>query len=202
MNGYSTLPVIYKIIFLSFSTHLTSFSNSQLPSEIFSINLKDYSNVWNEQKEGIERTTAAAMAKKISETKKGLIPEIPSDLSNFSFDSEFPWKNFSFLRGIIGITRVVFYVVFLQWFAGTEVQQLILIFIFFPNLILIYIFSDFPYRAFTVSGKLKPKDIVQATLSSLLNEVVDTVSVTALPSKDSVSKRRRKLEYLEMQEEL
>ncbi|MFQ6645397.1 hypothetical protein Gotur_018935 [Gossypium turneri] len=48
MNGYSTLPVIYKIIFLSFSTHLTSSSNSQLPSEIFPINLKDYRILWSE----------------------------------------------------------------------------------------------------------------------------------------------------------
>ncbi|PPD90999.1 hypothetical protein GOBAR_DD12061 [Gossypium barbadense] len=51
-------------------------------------------------------------------------------------------------------------------------------------------------------GKLKPEDAIQATLSSLPNEVVDTVGVTALPSEDSVSERRRKLEYLEMQEEL
>ncbi|XP_040964692.1 uncharacterized protein [Gossypium hirsutum] len=57
-------------------------------------------------------------------------------------------------------------------------------------------------RAFTVSGKLKPEDAVQATLSSLPDEVVDTVGVTALLSEDSVSERRRKLEYLEMQEEL
>ncbi|TYH87546.1 hypothetical protein ES332_D01G124100v1 [Gossypium tomentosum] len=56
--------------------------------------------------------------------------------------------------------------------------------------------------AFTVSGKLKPEDAIQATLSSLPNEVVDTVGVTALPSEDSVSERRRKLEYIEMQEEL
>ncbi|MFQ6622045.1 hypothetical protein Gotur_001470 [Gossypium turneri] len=48
MNGYSTLLVIYKIIFLSFSTRLTSSSNSQLPSEIFSTNFKDYRNVWSE----------------------------------------------------------------------------------------------------------------------------------------------------------
>ncbi|TYH45537.1 hypothetical protein ES332_D11G271700v1 [Gossypium tomentosum] len=74
MNGYSTLPVIYKIIFLSFYTHLTSSSNSQLPSEIFPINLKDYRNVWSEQEEGFERTTTAIMAKKISVTKKALIP--------------------------------------------------------------------------------------------------------------------------------
>lgn len=57
-------------------------------------------------------------------------------------------------------------------------------------------------RAFTVSGKLKPEEAVRATLSSLPDEVVDTVGVTALPSEDSVSERRRKLEYLEMQEEL
>ncbi|XP_052203195.1 LOW QUALITY PROTEIN: uncharacterized protein LOC127808667 [Diospyros lotus] len=57
-------------------------------------------------------------------------------------------------------------------------------------------------RAFTVAGKVKPEEAVQATLSSLPDEVVDTVGVTALPSEDSVSERRRKLEFLEMQEEL
>ncbi|XP_071719800.1 uncharacterized protein [Rutidosis leptorrhynchoides] len=57
-------------------------------------------------------------------------------------------------------------------------------------------------RAFTVSGKLKPEEVVQAALSSLPDEVVDTVGVTALSSEDSVSERRRKLEFLEMQEEL
>ncbi|KAJ6418976.1 hypothetical protein OIU84_029139 [Salix udensis] len=57
-------------------------------------------------------------------------------------------------------------------------------------------------RAFMVSGKLKPEEAVRATLSSLPDEVVDTVGVTALPSEDSVSERRRKLEYLEMQEEM
>ncbi|KAJ1279904.1 hypothetical protein BS78_04G191100 [Paspalum vaginatum] len=56
-------------------------------------------------------------------------------------------------------------------------------------------------RAFTVSGKVKPEDAVVATLSSLPDEVVDTVG-TVLPSEDSVSERRRKLEFLEMQEEL
>ncbi|KNA22102.1 hypothetical protein SOVF_036940 [Spinacia oleracea] len=56
-------------------------------------------------------------------------------------------------------------------------------------------------RAFMVSGKLKPEEAMQATLSSLPDEVVDTVGVTSLPSEDSVSERRRKLEYLEMQEE-
>ncbi|MFS8002686.1 hypothetical protein Hanom_Chr13g01204981 [Helianthus anomalus] len=57
-------------------------------------------------------------------------------------------------------------------------------------------------RAFTVFGKLKLEEVVRATLSSLPDEVVDTVGVTALSSEDSVSERRRKLEFLEMQEEL
>ncbi|KAL8104485.1 uncharacterized protein LOC141677624 [Apium graveolens] len=57
-------------------------------------------------------------------------------------------------------------------------------------------------RAFTVTGKLKPEEAVLATLSSLPDEVVDTVGITTLPSEDSVSERRRKLEFLEMQEEL
>ncbi|PON70884.1 Parvalbumin [Trema orientale] len=57
-------------------------------------------------------------------------------------------------------------------------------------------------RAFSVYGKVKPEEAVQATLSSLPDEVVDTVGVTALPSEDSVAERRRKLEFLEMQEEL
>ncbi|MCD9642432.1 hypothetical protein HAX54_029258, partial [Datura stramonium] len=57
-------------------------------------------------------------------------------------------------------------------------------------------------RSFTVSGRLKPEEVVGATLSSLPDEVVDTVGITSLPSEDSLSERRRKLEYLEMQEEL
>lgn len=57
-------------------------------------------------------------------------------------------------------------------------------------------------RAFTVSGKLRPEDAMRATLSSLPDEVVDTVGITSLPSEDIVSERKRKLEYLEMQEEL
>ncbi|XP_061365725.1 uncharacterized protein LOC133309002 [Gastrolobium bilobum] len=57
-------------------------------------------------------------------------------------------------------------------------------------------------RAFTVSGRMKPEEAVQATISSLPDEVVDTVGVTSLPSEDSLSERRRKLEFLEMQEEL
>jgi hypothetical protein len=58
------------------------------------------------------------------------------------------------------------------------------------------------YRAFTVSGRLKPEEAVQATLSSLPDEVVDTIQVTSLPSEDSVSERQRKLVFLEKQEEL
>ncbi|XP_006652470.1 mitochondrial proton/calcium exchanger protein-like [Oryza brachyantha] len=56
-------------------------------------------------------------------------------------------------------------------------------------------------RAFTMSGKMKPEEAVVATLSSLPDEVVDTVG-TVLPSEDSVSDRKRKLEFLKMQEEL
>ncbi|KAK2990338.1 hypothetical protein RJ640_003610 [Escallonia rubra] len=57
-------------------------------------------------------------------------------------------------------------------------------------------------RAFTVSGKLKPEQVVGATLSSLPDTVVETVTATALPSEDSVSERKRKLDFLKMQEEL
>ncbi|KAK7247284.1 hypothetical protein RIF29_42165 [Crotalaria pallida] len=57
-------------------------------------------------------------------------------------------------------------------------------------------------RAFIVSGRLKPEEAVQATISSLPDEVVDTVSISSLPAEDSVSERKRKLEFLAMQEEL
>ena len=53
-----------------------------------------------------------------------------------------------------------------------------------------------------MSGKLKPEEAVRATLTSMPDELVDTINVTSLPSEDSVSERRRKLEYLEMQEEM
>ena len=56
-------------------------------------------------------------------------------------------------------------------------------------------------RAFIVSGRMKPEEAVVATLSSLPDEVVDTVG-TVLPSEDSVSEWRRKPKFLEMQEEL
>ena len=57
-------------------------------------------------------------------------------------------------------------------------------------------------RAFNVSGKIKPEEAVEAAISSLPDNVVDTVGATSLPSEDTVSERRRKLEFLEMQEEL
>lgn len=53
-----------------------------------------------------------------------------------------------------------------------------------------------------MTGRMRPEEAVQATLSSLPDEVVDTVGVTSLPSEDSVAERRRKLDFLEMQEEL
>ncbi|KAI5075324.1 hypothetical protein GOP47_0009400 [Adiantum capillus-veneris] len=57
-------------------------------------------------------------------------------------------------------------------------------------------------RAFTVSGKLKPEEAVQATLSSLPDEVVESVGFSALPSEDALAERVRKLEYIQMQEDL
>lgn len=57
-------------------------------------------------------------------------------------------------------------------------------------------------RSFTISGKLRPEEAVRDTLSSLPDEVVDTVGVTTLPSEDPLSERIRKLEFLEMQDEL
>ncbi|KAH9622779.1 hypothetical protein KSS87_007375 [Heliosperma pusillum] len=57
-------------------------------------------------------------------------------------------------------------------------------------------------RAFNISGKMQPEEAVEFAISSLPDEVVDTVGATTLPSEDTVSDRRRKLEFLEMQEEL
>ncbi|KAL9457646.1 hypothetical protein AB3S75_006651 [Citrus x aurantiifolia] len=56
-------------------------------------------------------------------------------------------------------------------------------------------------RAFYASGEASPEKAVQATLSFLPDKIVDTVGVTTLPSEDSVLGSRRKLEFLEMQEE-
>ncbi|CAL1404725.1 unnamed protein product [Linum trigynum] len=52
-------------------------------------------------------------------------------------------------------------------------------------------------RAFLVSARVRPEDAIQQTLSSLPDEVVNTLASTGLPSEDSVSERRRKLEFLE-----
>ncbi|KAM3304014.1 hypothetical protein P3S67_015046 [Capsicum chacoense] len=57
-------------------------------------------------------------------------------------------------------------------------------------------------RAFTVSGKVKPEEAIQATFSSLPDEVVDAVQVTSMPSEDSLAEKKRKLEFLEMDEKL
>ncbi|KAG4206475.1 hypothetical protein ERO13_A03G010701v2 [Gossypium hirsutum] len=78
MNGYSTLPAIQKIIFLSFSTHLTSL---QIPYSYLRIFQQIYRA--SEQEEGFERPAAAAMVKKISVTNKALIPGLikPSRMS-------------------------------------------------------------------------------------------------------------------------
>ncbi|CAB4319535.1 unnamed protein product [Prunus armeniaca] len=57
-------------------------------------------------------------------------------------------------------------------------------------------------KAFIVSGRLVPANDVLATLYSLPDKVVDTVGITSLPSEDSIFERRRKLDFLHMQEEL
>ncbi|CAB4286481.1 unnamed protein product [Prunus armeniaca] len=57
-------------------------------------------------------------------------------------------------------------------------------------------------KAFIVSGRLVPANDVLATLYSLPDKVVDTVGITSLPYEDSIFERRRKLDFLHMQEEL
>ncbi|MCO5611276.1 hypothetical protein L7F22_065528 [Adiantum nelumboides] len=58
-------------------------------------------------------------------------------------------------------------------------------------------------RSFNVSGKMKPEEAVQATLSSLPDEVVDSVGTSELPSEEGVlGERLRKLEFIKMQEEM
>lgn len=105
--------------------------------------------------------------------------------------------------GLVGLISQPFSTIF-----SVNSFQVILFLIIDMDLKFSTIFQSFYFlsvstcRAFSVSGKVKPEEAVQATLSSLPDEVVDTVGVTALPSEDSVSERRRKLEFLEMQEEL
>ena len=48
----------------------------------------------------------------------------------------------------------------------------------------------------------KPEDAGQATLSSLLDEVIGSVGVSSLPGEEALAERRRKLEFLQQQEEL
>ncbi|KAI5061020.1 hypothetical protein GOP47_0023525 [Adiantum capillus-veneris] len=58
-------------------------------------------------------------------------------------------------------------------------------------------------RAFNVSGKMKPEEAMQATLSSLPDEVVESVGTSELPSEEGVlGERMRKLELIKMQEEM
>ncbi|XP_037410046.1 mitochondrial proton/calcium exchanger protein-like [Triticum dicoccoides] len=55
-------------------------------------------------------------------------------------------------------------------------------------------------RAFTFSGKMKPEDVA-ATLSSLPDNIFGSVGLS-LPSEDALSARKRKLEFLKMQDKL
>jgi hypothetical protein len=52
-----------------------------------------------------------------------------------------------------------------------------------------------------VAGK-RPEDAVQATLSSLPDEVIDSVGEKADPGEEALAERRRKLEFLQAEEEL
>eukprot|EP00897_Mesotaenium_endlicherianum_P005378 jgi/Mesen1/4869/ME000244S04055 len=58
-------------------------------------------------------------------------------------------------------------------------------------------------RAFLVS-KAKPEEVLQSTLSSLPDQVVDSVGAAVPPGEeeDSVAERKRKLEYLKQEEKL
>ncbi|KAL3698919.1 hypothetical protein R1sor_016941 [Riccia sorocarpa] len=57
-------------------------------------------------------------------------------------------------------------------------------------------------RAFMVSGKVRAEEAVQATLSSLPDEVVDSIGTVATSSEDAITGRKRKLEFLKEQEAL
>lgn len=56
-------------------------------------------------------------------------------------------------------------------------------------------------RAFLVAGKLKPEEVLQTTLSSLPDQVVEAVGASATP-EDAVAERKRKLERLKEEEKL
>jgi LETM1 and EF-hand domain-containing protein 1 len=53
-----------------------------------------------------------------------------------------------------------------------------------------------------VSPTSSPEDAVQATLSSLPDELVDELGMTELGDEDTLAQRTRKLQYLRRQEEL
>jgi len=52
-----------------------------------------------------------------------------------------------------------------------------------------------------VAGR-RPEDAVQATLSSLPDEVIDSVGEKTDPGEEALAERRRKLEFLQAEEEL
>ena len=55
-------------------------------------------------------------------------------------------------------------------------------------------------RSFTLSGKMKPDDVA-ATLSSLPDNILGNVCIS-LPSEDALSARKRKLEFLKVEDKL
>ncbi|BBN10959.1 LETM1 and EF-hand domain-containing protein 1, mitochondrial [Marchantia polymorpha subsp. ruderalis] len=57
-------------------------------------------------------------------------------------------------------------------------------------------------RAFMVSGRIRPEEAMQATLSSLPDEVVDSIGTVSAAGEDALAERKRKLEFLKEQEAL
>eukprot|EP00250_Pteridium_aquilinum_P034404 c7536_g1_i1 orf=631-1224(-) len=57
-------------------------------------------------------------------------------------------------------------------------------------------------RALSVSGKMKPEEAVQATLSSLPDEVIESVGISELPSEGTLGERMRKLKFIKSQDEM
>ncbi|KAG6547906.1 hypothetical protein Mapa_010726 [Marchantia paleacea] len=57
-------------------------------------------------------------------------------------------------------------------------------------------------RAFMVSGRIRPEEAMQATLSSLPDEVVDSIGTVSAAGEDAIAERKRKLEFLKEQEAL
>lgn len=53
-----------------------------------------------------------------------------------------------------------------------------------------------------VSGRIRPEEAMQATLSSLPDEVVDSIGTVSAAGEDALAERKRKLEFLKEQEAL